>query len=78
MDRRTWVARLAASGAIFALFGCGDDNSTAPRGGVRLESRDACGIEPFPQRFRRWRWRQIGRNQRLQQLLQRGQAGEGA
>ena len=30
MDRRTWVARLAASGAILALFGCGDDNSTAP------------------------------------------------
>jgi cytochrome c peroxidase len=30
MDRRTWVARLAASGAILALFGCGDDNSIAP------------------------------------------------
>lgn len=30
MERRTWVAQLAASGAILALFGCGDDNSTAP------------------------------------------------
>ena len=30
MKRRACIARLAASGVILALFGCGDDSSTAP------------------------------------------------
>jgi hypothetical protein len=30
MKRKAWIARLAASGTLVALFGCGDDNATAP------------------------------------------------
>jgi cytochrome c peroxidase len=30
MKRKAWIARLAASGMLAALFGCSDDNATAP------------------------------------------------
>jgi cytochrome c peroxidase len=30
MKRKAWIARLAASGTLVALFGCGDDSATAP------------------------------------------------
>jgi cytochrome c peroxidase len=30
MKRKAWIARLAGSGALIALFACSDDNTTAP------------------------------------------------
>jgi cytochrome c peroxidase len=30
MNRRAWIGKFAASGAMCVLFGCGDDNTTAP------------------------------------------------